>query len=146
MSFRVPSKLKHSMILSFPWVLKIRLFFSTIFCKRYALIWTGISSCGFPLASLIQKVILNNSCGSCCLQSLGFWNLPQNGLDNLLNDFLELETSSSRVSSCTKAGQSVPIFSSLIISDSEVNEFIKRAQKEVAKQLGAWNSPAKLWR
>jgi len=33
------------------------------------------------------------------------------------------------MSVCTKAGQSVPIFSSLIISDSEVNEFIKDMHK-----------------
>lgn len=111
-------------------VLKIRFSSSPIFCKSYTLISTGISSCGFnPLASVILKVMLHNGSGSCCLQSLSFWSLPQNGLDNLLTNFLELKTSGSRMSSCTKAGRSVPVFSSLINSDSEVNEFIKHRHK-----------------
>lgn len=73
--------------------------------------------------------MLNNGSGSCCLQSLGFWSLPQNGLDDLLTNSLEFKTNGSRNSSCTKAGQSVPVFSSLIISDSEVNEFTKHMHK-----------------
>lgn len=47
----------------------------------------------------------------------------------MLTNFLDLKTSGSRMSSCTKAEQSVPVFSSLIISDSEVNEFIKHMHK-----------------
>lgn len=104
---------------------KVQLF--PAFPKRNASIWTGISSCGFSLPSVTLKVLLNNDGGSCCFKSLGFWKLPQNSLDNLLTNFLVFKPSISGRSSwgwavCTH-------IQLLIISDSEVNEFIKHVHK-----------------
>lgn len=47
----------------------------------------------------------------------------------MLTNFLEFKPRASGRSSRTEAEQSVPTFSSLIISDSEVNEFIKHVHK-----------------
>lgn len=63
---------------------------------------------GFLLASVIQ-VTLNNGSGSCSFKTLGFLTLPQNRFDNLLMNFLELKTSSGRMSSYTKAEHSVAV-------------------------------------